>query len=464
MMSCKASILWIVLLLTFSGCVTTPTPKNNVKTDSTLPIVNLTKNGIILDMTSVAFEWESIKDSRVKGIYVYKKSPNIKDDSSELKYLDTINGRFKTHYVDTDIKPDSKYSYSFQTFSEEASSKQSRMINVNSLPVLDSVSWIHSITGMPRTAKIIWRPHSNELVKAYIVERKTLEDEKWVELARVNGRLNAEYIDSELKDNYVYKYRIRVTTYNDIVSTASKIVKVLTKPLPISIKNISATTDLPRRIKLSWDASTQNDFVAYNVYRSEKIDTKYSVIASLENNHYVDVIEEDGKNYFYKVSALDKDGLESDYDKELSHGSTLSKPSSPSITQAKLVGTNIELTWNKTDSRTKNYVIKRTHKKGWFDGKIEYIEGINAQKFIDKNVLAGSTYSYSVFSVDKYSIISEAGIEAKVITPESNIIKNAEVVRPQADQEVENETPLVEIESKVTTKIAPTQDLDLSGL
>ena len=460
--------LWIVLVLILSGCVSAPVPNDKSKVDETLPIITLTQNGIILDIKSIAFEWESIKDTRVEGIHIYKKSPTRKDEVSELKYYKSIENRFATHYVDTQVEPDTKYSYAFQTYSSDFISNHSRMFDVNSKPVLDSVSWIHSITGMPQTAKIIWRPHGNEKVKSYIIERKTLEAEKWEELANIDGRLNAEYIDVNLQDNYVYKYRIRVRTFDDIISTASKIVKVVTKALPHSITNIKTTTTLPRKIDITWDASTQKDFALYYLYRSSKVDGHYDLIATLHNNSYEDIIEEDGKSYFYRVSAVDKDGLESEHEKDSMPGMTLSKPSAPTITQTKLLGSNIEVTWKQTDPRTKSYILRRGYQKGWFDKKIDNIEGIVSNKFIDKNVLAGSTYTYVVLSVDEFNIVSDDSIEAKIVTPESKIIEEAKIVEPQEEVEVENATPIKVLEKKEEPKVemlmSPTQDLDLSGL
>jgi len=99
----KVSILTTLCaasLLLLSGCAEiTPTPKEKVVVDTTLPTVSLTKNGIITDMKTVAFEWKSITDPRVEGIYVYKKSSENKD-SKELEYYDTIDTRYSTHYVD----------------------------------------------------------------------------------------------------------------------------------------------------------------------------------------------------------------------------------------------------------------------------------------------------------------------------------------------------------------------------
>ena len=86
-------------LLIFSGCVgSTPKPKDEIVIDKSYPVVKLTKNGIIPDMTSIAFEWKSIKDPRIEGIYIYKSYPDDNALQGELKYYKTINSRFQTHF------------------------------------------------------------------------------------------------------------------------------------------------------------------------------------------------------------------------------------------------------------------------------------------------------------------------------------------------------------------------------
>jgi len=449
--------LSIVSLLTFSGCSgAKPAPADKVVIDSTLPLIELTKNGIIADMNSIAFEWKSINDPRVEGIYIYKNTQKNGTDS-KLEYYKTINSRFKTHFIDSYVLPDTKYYYSFATFAQDVQSPMSNTVVVNSLPVLESVSWIHSITGMPRTAKIIWRPHENQKVKEYIIERRTLEDKEWKRLAVVEGRLNAEYIDTDLKDKYIYMYRIRVVTFDEITSTPSQIVRVVTKALPQSVNNIITTINLPRKIELKWDASTQKDFKFYYVYRSENVDGNYKLIATLHNNRYTNKIDEDGKIYFYRVSVVDKDDLESIHDKNSIEGMTLVKPKAPAIVDAKNVGSTIEIVWHKTDPRIQLYTLVKKHKKGWFDETIEKINDLQDTKYIDKGVESDSTYSYVLYGVDKFGIVSEASNEVRVVIPESKDFVKAPKSNLNKEESVSKQKESKEV-------IINSDDLDLSGL
>ncbi len=387
--------LWILntfcaaSLLILSGCTAKPVPNKEAVIDSTLPIIELTKNGVIVDTNAVAFEWGSITDQRVKGIYIYKQSPESAEN--KLDYYDTIGSRFATHYTDTNILPDTRYKYAFKTFSKEAESKQSKSRVLNSLPVIDSVAWIQSIQDMPRSAKIIWRPHTNQKVKTYIIERKSIEDDDWIQIATVEGRLNAEFIDMDLKDKFTYKYRVRVLTFDDITSVPSQIVKVVTKALPAAVTDITATKDLPKKIDLLWAKSKTPDFSHYNVYRSESLNGSYDLIGKIYNNHFSDKIQEDGKQYFYKISVVDKDDLESKFIQEPIYGSTLIKPTAPSSVELKFVNNKVELTWSNSDDRTKSYIVEKRYKKGWFE-EITDSYKVSTTKYVDSSLLADTEY------------------------------------------------------------------------
>lgn len=415
--------LWILAtfytasLLILSGCGAKVTPKKEAVIDETLPIVKLTKNGTIADINAVALEWASIDDQRVKGIYIYKVELN-QDGGSTAKdeYFDTVDNRFSTHYLDRKIKPNTNYNYYFKTYSAGAESPRSEMTLISSLPIMESVTWIHSIQGMPRSAKIIWRPHTNRIVKAYVIQRRTLEDEKWKDIATVDGRLSAEYMDKDLKDKFTYKYRIRALTYENMISNPSKEVNVVTKALPNELTQITATTNLPKRVEIKWEKTKTKDFLNYNLYRASNVDGSYKLVLGLTENSYVDDIEEDGKQYFYRVSVVDKDGLESIYENYSVHGKTLVKPTTPSLVEAKLIDGQVKISWSNADSRVKSYVVQKRYNKSLFNEVIEDFENIKGSEFIDTEISPDTVYHYKVFSVDTNAIKSEASIEVELKT------------------------------------------------
>ena len=444
----KLTTFLTVSLLIISGCTLKPSPKKVPVIDESLPIVELTKNGTLIDMNAIAFEWKSIKDTKVNGIYIYKLGPNSR--STEPTHYATVDSRFTTHFLDTDIKPDNMYQYYFKTYSDTAESLKSKLLNVNSLPVIQSVSWISKVDNMPRSAKIIWRPHSNQKVKAYFIERSTLENTTWEKIATVSGRLNAEYIDSNLNDKYTYKYRVLSLTYDDITSTPSEIVTVVTKALPENVSDIKASRDLPKKIQLNWNKSKIKDLQHYNVYRSVNVDGGYNVIRNTKHNSFTDNIEEDGKQYFYRVSSVDKDGLESIYDKQSIQGLTLVKPTPPSVVEAKIVEDKVKLNWSNTDPRTITYIVVKRYKKGLFEEINEEFIDINKLEFIDSSIEPDTTYYYRIFGVDKNGIKSNSSMEVELKT------KKEEVLPANTKENVE--ASKIEVKEVVT----PTDDININ--
>ncbi len=406
----KQIILPVLLTALFSGCnnaVLKPSLQDTQKIDKTLPKIVFTKKGIVVDMNEVAFEWKSIKDPRVKGIYIYK---NTQDG---MKLYKTIDTRYSTHFVDLDVKPDSEYQYIFKVFSDDAVGVPTKTVKVVTKPPLDSVAWIYAQNGLPRMAKIIWRPHKNQRVKAYIIQRKGFDDEKWEDVGYLEGRLSAEFIDKDLKDNYIYRYRVRVKTYDDIISVPSEIVKVVTKPLPKPIKQLIASDNRPREISLAWEKSNYKDFDRYYLYRSDTIDGDYELIAKLYNNKWIDKNLGDGEKYYYKVSVVDIDGLESEATNPVM-GKTLSKPVTPIISDVKLTQNGIKIIWNSSDKRIVRYKLVKVAKSGWFDTKTDVYDGIKKTTFIDKDISPNTTYIYKVYGIDRYGIESLPSQEYKI--------------------------------------------------
>ncbi|MFZ2890101.1 fibronectin type III domain-containing protein [Sulfuricurvum sp.] len=387
----------------FSGCAPQPVPQKTVTIDSTLPIPLM--NGFIADINSIAFEWKPIEDTKVTGYYIYRNTPGNEDP--KLQRIATIDSRFATHFVDSDVKPGNQYQYRFATMNKEGSeSAGSETMVVATQPMIAPVSFFQSVGNMPRSAKLLWRPHPNGKINGYIIERQDGTDQKWSEIAAIKGRLNAEFIDHELKDGHVYFYRIKALTFEKLSTDASELTKVVTKPLPPEIKNVTASNDIPRAINLKWDASTISDLSHYNIYRSSTSNDKFEYFVKLEATNFTDTITEDGKFYFYKITAVDKDGLESTLSPIAIQGSTLAKPQTPIAYEGKIVNKAVALQWKNSDPRTVSYTVIKTTKKSWISRESLEINNITEALFHDINIKPDTGYLYEIMSVDKNGIRS----------------------------------------------------------
>lgn len=382
----------------FSGCAVAPKPEKAITIDSTLPVLSM--NGFISDITSAAFEWKPIEDPRVIGYYVYRSAPETGDQ--KLHRIASVDSRFATHFVDNDLKPNTQYQYRFATYTKEGSeSVGSETLIVATQPMIVPVSFFQSVGNMPRSAKLLWRPHPNGKITGYTIERLNVNDQEWRKIATIEGRLNAEYIDNDLKDGQVYHYRIKAHTFDKLATLPSETTKVVTKPLPPQIKNITASNNLPHAITLSWEASEIKDLSHYNIYRAISPNGIFSYHVKLEGITFTDTVNEDGKFYFYKVTAVDKDGLESALSSVAAQGSTLSKPQTPIAYDGKIVDKAVELQWSNNDPRTVSYSITKTTKKSWISRESVDINNIMEPRFRDSDIKPGTGYLYEIMSVDK---------------------------------------------------------------
>lgn len=404
------AILFLSISILFvSGCQNTPVPPKEPVIDESLPVVQDIKS--LSEITEIGFEWSPSYDERVEGYYVYRSNPQ--NDNGKLQRIATLGDKFISHFVDTKLTPETLYNYRFSTYSkEQRESIASSVIGVTTKPLIESVSFIQALSGLPHRVKIIWRPHPLERVESYIIERSEFNDTKWEQLAVVAGRLNAEYIDAGLKDNHVYKYRVKVKTYDGLVSASSQIVEAGTKPLPKPVEGLRTTSNIPKKIQLSWSASNEKDFSYYKVYRALNPLLFYTYRAKTKEPSFEDLVNENGKVYYYKVTAVDKDGLESYRQDNAIAGSTLGVPLEVIITSSSNDDRSVHITWDTQDDRAVKFdVIKE------FNSQKQVITGISGKSFEDRDIVKGVVYTYSVVSMDKYGLASKASQEIVISIP-----------------------------------------------
>jgi hypothetical protein len=279
-------------------------------------------------------------------------------------------------------------------------------MNVVTLPMIAPISFFQSVGNMPRSAKLIWRPHTNARISGYTIERKNVNDQEWSEIKTINGRLNAEFIDTNLKDGEVYYYRVRAVTFDSLTTLPSDIAKVVTKPLPPEIKKVTATTNLPKAIVLNWEATPIDDFSHYAIYRSSSPEGSFVYYTKRLEPNFTDTTKEDGEAFYYKITTVDKDGLESPLSTLGTQGVSLVKPSTPIAYDGKISVNGVDLQWNNTDPRIVSYTVIKTTKINWIKSEIVEINNIIGTKFHDANIKPNVGYSYAVVGVDKDNIRS----------------------------------------------------------
>ncbi len=358
-------------------------------------------------MTQIAFEWPSSADANVAGYYLYRSNPHAPDEG--MKKVAKIPDRFATHYVDTNLEPSTEYHYELRSYDKNGNvSDRGEVISVSTERLIESVSFAQVINNLPGRAKILWRPHPDTRVASYIIERNVLESKKWEKIAEIKGRLNVEYIDTNLDPNRQYNYRIFVRTSEGIVSSPSEVFSATTKPLPKSISNLKATTDLPKKIILTWDADASGDFSHYAVYSSSNSIVAPMKVAEVSTNRYEDPINENGAIRYYRVTAVDRDGQEGRKQSEKVQGMTLASPLAPQLISTNFSGSSVELAWS-GDARCVNYAIYKDGPSGETE-----IDVGGATSYSDGDIKQGAEYKYSVICSDEYGLDSPKSNKAVI--------------------------------------------------
>lgn len=384
-----------------SGCATTSIP---TKQSSSLPTISNLKT--ISDMTEIGFEWSATNDERVIGYELYRLDPT----KQIFKPIAQIRDRFATHYVDTNLQPSTTYMYHMKTYSQDEISKDGEKVSVATRPLIESVPFVKAIPGLPNRVKLIWRPHPDSGVVGYIIKRADAGSDSFTQIDEIKGRLNAEYIDINVKPGRSYKYLVYVKTGTGVISKPTEVIKATTKELPPPVTNASATQNRPKKIVLSWQPPVVKDFSHYNVYRSVSKFLPYTYLVKTTSTSYEDLINSNGATRYYKITAVDIDGLESLKLGEPIVGSTLEAPIAPKIISAKYNENKVFISWRAVD-RAIYYTIYKSG--GGYD---KVISDIRSTSYDDFDIQPDLKYSYKVVAVDEFGLNSEKSDSIEVST------------------------------------------------
>lgn len=411
----KLDSLWAKILLFFTLVFFSACSSSNLNFGSTPSInPNITPPSNIRtlsDVNTIAFEWNLIQNPEIAGYYIYRKKPSEQSFSK----IATLDSRFITHYADNKLESNTEYFYQFASFDAQKNISQfSAPISVKT-QFIEAINYIEAISNYPRKVKIIWNPHQDTRVIGYVIEKKKTNGQ-WSELANINSRLLVEYLDTGLEDNTSYEYRVFAYNANKTYSLPSKSVKATTKPKPTLISNFTATTNVPKQIMLKWDLHPNPEVTQYTLFRSNFESSFFNKLATLPNstNSYQDAIKDDGKQYYYKITATDKDGIES-LEVGPIMGMTLGIPSTPVITYAQIEGNSAVLRWMPQDDRATEYIVYK--KDSRFFGETLRYNKVLTPEFIDREVTPGEKYYYRVSAVDANGLESKQTQEIMLFLP-----------------------------------------------
>jgi len=378
-----------VFLLLITGCALKNEP--SAKSDPNLPKVS--GFSAYPDRNAIALKWSEVKGMR--GYYIQKYDP----ESKEWKSLVTIDNPYKTLYVDTSLSPSTLYRYRIAAFNKDMVPSLATETAQKTLPSVAPAIPLEVKPLQKGMVKIIFRPHPNERVKGYLVQRFNDRSSKWEDLTNLTPRYNVEFIDKDLADGKIYKYRIIAYTFDSLKAPPSKVITVSTYPKPPVVTNIRATNNLPKKIVVTWSPVKGAKY--YNVYTKGIF--SYKLIAKTTSTKYTDNVGKDDVVKYYKVTAVSQHDTESLLDKTVeAMGQTLPAPAKP-LVSTNITPNSVELVFSSPDERAAKYLVIKKSDTSAKEKKFI----VNSNSFVDSDVQHKHSYTYEVYAVDKYGLISK---------------------------------------------------------
>jgi hypothetical protein len=313
------------------------------------------------EVRCVPLKWEASAESDVVRYDVYQ----ARAAEGPFKKIGDVQGRTNTQYTDGggnpgDLEDEGTYFYRLRAInSVTAESADSETARAVTRIVPPEVRQVVAVSARPREVPVSWEKSADTAVVGYEVWRATAEEDDWTQVLRVNSRDVTSYLDrggekdgtklGQLKDGTEYQYKVISYNTGNVRSSASGVVKARTKVLPAPPSGLTASTSLARTIHLTWQPNPEKDVNGYLVEQSKKPDTSFRKLVVVSATEGVAQTADDSEldpavSRYYRVKALDKEGLESDWC-EVVEGKAKPRPDKPSALQAQDDGAMVRVTW-----------------------------------------------------------------------------------------------------------------------
>ena len=267
---------------------------------------------------------------------------------------------------------------------------------------------ISTLTNKLEGVEIKW--NKVESVKYYRLYRKT-NNSGWSYVANING---TSYVDKNVVSGKTYAYTVRCLDENLELISSYNNGKIITY---VQAPEISKIENTQTGAKITWSkcagASKYRVFVFKN--------NEWNRIGTTSSTSFVHDGLKAGTTYRYTVRCLDiKGNYASGYSGQ---GVTNTFYAPPTMASLAVKYEGVQVKWNKTDSVENYRLYRKVNNSGW-----SYIGNFKGTSYVDKNVISGNTYAYTVRCLDKNNQLISSYNNGKSITfvkaPEITKIEN----------------------------------------
>ena len=236
---------------------------------------------------------------------------------------------------------------------------------------------------------------------SYQVYRTTGSNTEFEKIATVTG---TTYKDTSAVVGTKYYYKVRAIGTNGSYGAFSYEKAAKAKcAAPVVTAGNNASTG---KITLKWKAV--KGATKYEIYRATSKNGTYTKLNTISGTSFTNTSANAGYSYYYKVRAIDKNGVKSDFSKIVGRTCDCA---APVVKVSNVASTGkIKLTWNDITGAAKYEVYRATSKNGTYT-KIYTTTGTS---LINSSVTPGKLYYYKVKAISARTSSADSAFSAVV--------------------------------------------------
>ena len=300
-----------------------------------------------------------------------------------------------TSYTNTGAAVGKTYYYRVKAVNSVGTSGYSNIVSgkaKTAAPAAPSVTAGNSSTGKPQ---LTWKAVSGAV--KYEVYRSTRQNSGYSLLGTTTS---TSYVNTGASTGTTYYYRVKAVNRDGMASGYSNIVSGKAKAAAPAAPSVTAGNSSTGKPRLTWKAVS--GAVSYRIYRSESRGTGYSLLGTTSSTSYVNTGAVAGKTYYYRVKAVNRDGMASGYSNIVSGKAKAAAPAAPSVTAGNSSTGKPRLTW-KAVSGAVSYRIYRSESRGT---GYSLLGTTSSTSYVNTGAVAGKTYYYRVKAVNRDGMAS----------------------------------------------------------
>jgi fibronectin type 3 domain-containing protein len=277
---------------------------------------------------------------------------------------------------------------------------------------------VHVTSNEERQISLSWEPVLVGDVAGYVVMRAPAPHGPYERLGTTGSRFGTVFRDAgeepgSLGDGHTYFYRIHAYDSAGRVSSQHAYLVATTEAQPPVPTDLYVYSHLPRAVALDWEPSEQRSVWSYAVYRCPTKAGPWERVAYVENRLntvYVDSVPGDLRVLYYRISALNRFGGESEWTDAI-QGFTKAEPLPPiGLAVAERLLGELQIGWEaNVEPDLVGYEIWRSQRDGdeWDERQLLTRVWADEVAFRDDAVGCGELVRYELRAFDADGLISQ---------------------------------------------------------